>query len=161
MRTFRQPFKYILILFLGIAIFLGYSPAFAESAETNDKDAPHQGHNGFDWPGLYHGFPPCADCMGIKTTLALNKNNTYILITQNVGKSIREFVEKGKFTWGDKANTIILTPRKSSDTKRYLVGENTLIQLDNKGERISGADADRYILRRTDVSNAPPEHTLH
>jgi len=158
MRTFKQKLKQALTLSLLIAIFSGYGPVFAET-ETRAEDTDHAQHS-LDWPGIYNGFTPCADCNGIKTSLALNKNNTYILITQYVGKSPRDFVEKGKFTWGDKSNTIVLTPRNSSATKQYLVGENELIQLDSNGERISGDEASRYILRRTEVT-APPAHSTH
>ncbi|MDO9424354.1 MAG: copper resistance protein NlpE [Methylobacter sp.] len=157
MRTFRQQFKRILTFFLFGAIFSGYNPVFAETAETKDKDT-HHAPNSLDWPGIYYGFTPCADCNGIKTTLALNKNNSYILITQYVGKSEREFVEKGKFTSDNKSNTIVLTPRNSSTTQQYFVGENRLIQLDNNGNRISGKLAERYILRRTDIVQSSPSH---
>ncbi len=156
MRAFRQQFKQRLTFILFIAMFLGYNPVFAETVGTDDKDT-HHAQNSLDWPGIYYGFTPCDDCKGIKTKLALNKNNTYILISQYVGKSEREFVEKGKFTSGNKNNTIVLTPRNSSTTKLYFVGENMLIQLDNDGNRIS----DRYILRRTDVTEAPTSHSSH
>ena len=160
MRIFRQQFKQILTFFIFIAIFSGYNPVFAETAETKDEDT-HHAQNSLDWPGIYNGFTPCADCKGVKTTLALNKNNSYILITQYVGKSEREFVEKGKFTWGNKSNTIVLTPRNSSTTQQYFVGEKMLIQLDSNGNRISGKLADRYILRRTDITESSPSHSSH
>ena len=160
MRTFRQKLKRTLTFFLFIAIFSGYNPVFAESAETKDTDT-HHAQNSIDWPGVYHGFTPCVDCKGVKTTLALNKNNSYILITQYVGKSEREFVEKGKFTWDNQANTIVLTPRNSTATRQYFVGENMLVQLDNNGNRISGNLADRYILRRTDVTESAASHSSH
>lgn len=160
MRTYRQQFKQILTFFIFIVTFSGYNPVFAEPPEIKDTDT-HHAQNSLDWPGIYYGFTPCADCNGVKTTLALNKNNSYILITQYVGKSEREFVEKGKFTWGDKSNTIVLTPRNSSTTKHYFVGENRLIQLDNTGNRISGKLADRYILRRTDIAKSSPSHPSH
>jgi uncharacterized lipoprotein NlpE involved in copper resistance len=160
MRTFRQQFKQIPAFFLFIAVFSGYSPVFAETTGTQDQDA-HHAHNSLDWPGIYRGFTPCVDCAGVKTSLALNKNNSYILITQYAGKSPREFVEKGKFTWDDKANTIVLTPRNNSTAQQYYVGENMLIQLDSNGNRIAGELADRYILRRTDVVSEPPSHSAH
>lgn len=160
MRTFRQQFKQILAFFLFIAIFSGSNAIFAETAETKDADA-HHGQNSLDWPGVYRGFLPCDDCKGVKATLALNKNNSYILITKYVGKSEREFVEKGKFTSDNKNNTVILTPRDSSTTRQYFVGENMLIQLDNNGNRISGKLADRYILRRTEITESAPSHSAH
>ncbi|MBL6985743.1 MAG: copper resistance protein NlpE N-terminal domain-containing protein [Methylobacter sp.] len=159
MRTFRQPFKQLLTFFLLSVIFSGYNPAFAETAETRDSDK-HHAQNSADWPGVYYGFIPCNDCKGIKSTLALNNNNSYILITQYVGKSEREIVEKGRFTSGNQVNTIVLTSRKTSTTRQYLIGENRLIQLDDKGNRISGKLADRYILRRKSMTE-PAIHSSH
>ncbi len=158
MRTFRQQLKKSLTLLSVLALFSGYSPAYAENAESKDKDA-HHAHNSLDWPGIYFGSLPCADCVGIKTSLALNKNGSYMLITQYLGKSEREFVEKGKFTWGEKANTIVLTPKNGATAQQYLVDENVLIQLDSNGNRIAGKQAERYILRRTDITQSAPSHS--
>lgn len=158
MRTFKQHFKQILAFFLFIAFFSNHSLAFAETAETANIN---HAENSVDWPGVYYGFLPCDDCKGIKSTLALNKNNSYILITQNVGQSKRDIVEKGKFTSGDKSNTLVLTSRDGSTTRQYFVSENMLIQLDNNGNRVSGKLADRYILRRSDVTESPQSHSSH
>lgn len=155
MRTYKQKLKEILAFSLFTAVFSVYNPVFAET-----NDAQHA-QTSLDWPGIYNGFTPCADCNGVKTSLALNKNNTYILITQYVGKSPREFVEKGRFAARDQDNVIVLTPRKSAATKYYEVGEDTLTQLDDNGDRISGAEANRYTLRRTDVTRSPQEHSGH
>ncbi len=154
-----RQFKKILKFFLFIAIFSHYTPVFAETAETKD-DAGHHAQNSLDWPGIYYGFLPCDDCHGIKTTLALNKNNSYLLITQYVGKSEKEITEKGKFTSGNKINTLVLTPRNSSAPRQYLVDENRLIQLDDNGNRISGKLAERYILRKKDLKEPAP-HSSH
>ncbi|MDD4913929.1 MAG: copper resistance protein NlpE [Methylococcales bacterium] len=158
MQAFRQKFKAFLAFSLFIGFFSGYEPVFAQTAVTGDKDSHQHAQNSLDWPGIYQGFTPCADCVGVKTTLALNKNNTYILITQYAGKSEREFVEKGKFTWGNDSNTIVLTPRKGSTSQQYLIGENTLVQLDSNGKRFTGKLADRYILRRNDVTEKSSSH---
>jgi uncharacterized lipoprotein NlpE involved in copper resistance len=152
-----QTLKQILTFFLFIAIFQVCYPVFAE---TTDNDA-HHAQNSLDWPGIYLGFLPCDDCKGIKTTLALNKNNSYLLITQYIGKSEREIVEKGKFTSGDNSNTVILTPRDNSTKRQYLVAENQLIQLDDMGNRITGKLADRYILRRSDMAESKKPHSAH
>ncbi|MDD1605591.1 MAG: copper resistance protein NlpE, partial [Methylococcaceae bacterium] len=93
--------------------------------------------------------------------LALNKNNTYLLITQYVGKSEKEIVEKGKFTSGNQSNTLILTPRNSTQTRQYAVGEDRFIQLDSDGNRITGKLADRYILRRTDMTSKTQTSSHH
>lgn len=154
MRTLRPT----LTLLLFTAIFSNCSLVFAETADTHGT---HYVQQGIDWPGIYYGFTPCDDCKGVKSSLALNKNNTYTLITQYVGKSEREIVEKGKFIAGDKNNTLVLTPRNSEMTRHYLVGENSLIQLDDNGNRISGKLADRYILRRTDLTQPAQAHASH
>ncbi len=158
MQKTRQVFKQRINLAIFITMTLCYSPVFAETTDTN----AHHSQNSLDWPGIYYGFLPCDDCKGIKAKLALNKNNTYIFITQYIGKSEREFVEKGKYTEGDNSNTLVLTPRNSSASRLYLVDENRLIQLDENGNRITGKLADRYILRRNDVtSESPIPHSSH
>lgn len=158
MLTFRQQFK----LYLFVVIFSGCNPVFAETVEATDNNT-HHAQSGIDWPGIYLGFTPCDDCKGVKTTLALNKNNSYLLITQYIGKSPREIVEKGRFTWGDANNTIVLTPRdnSTSTTRQYFVGENILIELDKNGNRITGKLANRYILRRKDMTQSTPSHSGH
>ncbi len=84
-----------------------------------------------------------------------------MLMTQNVGQSKREIVEKGKFTWDDQNKIIVLTPRDNSTTRQYSVAENMLIQLDNNGNRFSGKLANRYILRRTDLIESSAPHSSH
>ncbi|CAG1020719.1 hypothetical protein DOJK_00529 [Patescibacteria group bacterium] len=88
-------------LFLCVVMLCGVGSVFAEENE-------HSQHK--NWSGLYLGFVPCPDCKGVKTTLALNPNGTYQLLTQYVGKSEREIVEKGKFAMDSETKTIILTP---------------------------------------------------
>ena len=149
--------KHIFTYALFIMLFSAVSPVYAETADTIDH-AQHHEQNNLDWPGIYHGFLPCDDCNGVKTTLGLNKNNTYILITQYIGKSEREIVEKGKFTAGNAANTLELTPRNNSITRHYFVDKDVLIQLDGSGNRITGKLADRYVLRRTDLKESTTSH---
>ena len=154
---------------LGFSMLLGavsmISAAFAETPAAQHDDAHHHAaaEENFEWPGIYTGFIPCADCIGVKTTVALNKNGSYILMTQFVGKSEREFVEKGKFAFNKASNTIVLTPRNgtTANSQQYLVGENSLIQLDNSGNKVTGKLADRYILRNTDITSNPPSHSGH
>lgn len=153
MRTYKRFFKKSLLLCGFLAMLSVTDFVFAEQPDT------HNAQKSLDWPGVYHGFVPCEDCKGIKTTLALNANGSYLLITQYIGKSDREIVEKGKFTWGNTSNTVVLTSRNGESTRQFLVGENTLTQLDNAGNRITGKQADRYTLTRTET--APPASGGH
>lgn len=144
-----QKFKPFLVFLLIAVIYLGCSPVFAET--TNNTDDQHI-QKSLNLSGLYLGFFPCDDCKGMRTTLALNKNNSYVLITIYVGKSDREFVEKGKFALGEDGKTLVLTPRKGSTiTQQYLIDDDMLIKLDEDGNRITKDSADRYILKRKDV----------
>jgi uncharacterized lipoprotein NlpE involved in copper resistance len=157
MATIRKIIKQFPALLL-ILLFIGFNPVFAETGEEN---APHA-QKTLNLSGLYLGFFPCDDCHGIKTTLALNKSGTYVFITQYVGKSDREFVEKGKFVLADNGDKIVLTPKKGSTTEQqYLIDDNMLIKLDENGERITSDGADRYILHRKDVINSPEQHSGH
>lgn len=160
MRLARKTFHLLSAVMLGMAVSASH-PVLAESAEPAAKDEHHQ-HASQDWPGIYNGLTPCADCIGIKTTLALNKNGSYLLMTQFLGKSEREFTEKGKFAPGEKANTLVLTPKNGSTSQQYLVEKDALIQLDSNGNRVTGKSADRYILRRNNITDNPPsQHSGH
>jgi uncharacterized lipoprotein NlpE involved in copper resistance len=160
MQTSKSKLKTRLVLFVVMAASSALNPVFAETAGADHKDAHHE-HKSQDWPGIYNGLTPCADCIGVKTTLALNKSGSYLLMTQFLGKSEREFVEKGKFAPGEKANILVLTPKTGSTAQQYLVEKDALIQLDSNGNRVAGKLADRYILRRTSVTDTPPEHSGH
>ncbi len=164
MKVSRQHYSKSLAWLCICGLLSIHHPVFAESAPSAES-AGHDAHHAQktqDWPGIYMGFLPCADCIGVKTTLALNKNNSYILITVNTGKSDREFVEKGKFTAGDKADTLVLTPKTGDKTRQYLVGKDTLTQLDEHGNRIAGKQAERFVLHRKDPSESEPaSHSGH
>lgn len=160
MQTLKPKLKKTLTFLIASSVYMTCCPVFAET--TTDIQGIHHEQASLDWPGLYFGFMPCADCKGMKTTLALNKNHTYVLSTQYVGKSIREFVEKGKFDWSDKKDTIVLTPRKGDATpQQYLVGEDKLTKLDENGNPFNGELAERYTLRRNDVTKQPEGHASH
>ena len=142
------------------ASMLAVHPVMAETAAA-DGSAEHQHQpDSTAWIGMYNGSTPCADCIGVKTTLALNKNNSYILITQFLGKSEREYVEKGKIVWINPHN-LQLTSKDGKVNHRYLLGDNSLTQLDDQGNRINGKQAERYVLRRHDITANPPSHSSH
>ncbi len=154
MNKLRQIIKASSAFLLVMALHSGWNPVFAETASISDEQRTQKPLN---LSGLFFGFTPCDDCQGVKTTLALNKNETYVFITQYVGKSDREFVEKGKFAVSsDNGNTLILTPRKGgTDTHQYLIDDDMLVKLDEDGNRITKDGADRYILRRKDIMKTP------
>jgi hypothetical protein len=80
-------------------------------------------------------------------------------VTQPARESSREYYEKGKYSWNDENQTVVLTPNKKSETRQYHIenGE-TLIQLKSDGSRITGDQADDYILRRSDTIKSREVH---
>ena len=154
MRVFSKSFK---MLMIASSFILNSSSVFAESA---DSTRVHHEQNNVDWSGIYLGFIPCADCKGVKTSLALNPNKTYILLTQYVGKSEREFVEKGTFIQNE--NKLTLTARKTGITHHYTIDNDQLIQTEENGQPVSAKLANRYILRKNKVvESAKSPHSGH
>ncbi len=103
--------------------------------------------NSLDWDGIYKGVTPCADCEGIETSLTLSKDNTYVLTTKYLGKSAKTKEMKGTFTWNTEGNTITLSTI-TNGPNQFFVGENQLTQLDMSGKKITGALAEKYILKK-------------
>ena len=98
-----------------------------------------------DYEGTYVGTLPTASGMGMTVTITL-ENGAYIKKTEYVGKD-GVFEDKGKYTFNKEGNMIILDGIVDSPNK-YLVHENSLIQLDIEGNRITGGLADQYVLQK-------------
>lgn len=118
------------------------------SGQINDK---HNSQNSLDWAGVYLGKLPCADCESIQVEIRLNKNLTYAVATKYMGKSDRVYRSNGQFKWDKSGSRIIIgkaaSPNIAAD--QYLVGENILIPLDSKGNKIqSSLPADSLNLKK-------------
>jgi hypothetical protein len=112
-----------------------------------------------DFHGVFYGFLPCKDCNGIKSTLSLKQKNNYLLVTQPAKESSKEVYEKGKYSWNDENNTVVLTPNKGSNIRQYLIkDEGTLILLNSDGTRRKEGEADSYTLRRSDTVKSREVH---
>lgn len=109
--------------------------------------SPDNPENLLDWAGTYRGILPCADCEGIETVITVNDNMTFTIKTKYLGKDDMVFEQKGDFLWNEEGNTIILN-EKNRIQRQYLVGENYLLQLDLKGNKITGEMADKYYLQK-------------
>ncbi|WP_192347063.1 copper resistance protein NlpE [Algoriphagus sp. Y33] len=116
-----------------------------EGAEpyTSDNSA-----TSLDWSGTYKGTVPCASCEGIETTLTLNSDFTYKIVTNYLGRNdALEEENTGSFTW-DETGSIITLEKVSQAPSLYKVGENRIWQLDMEGNMITGDLADHYILTK-------------
>lgn len=139
----------------------GFARAFAKSHQKESDNAAHKNHTdkSLEFHGIFYGFLPCDDCTGIKATLSLKQNNNYLLVTQPAKESSREFYEKGKYSWNDENQTVVLTPTKGGTKIRHyrIENEGTLIQLNDDGTRMAN-EADRYTLRSSDTVKSREVH---
>jgi len=138
----------------------GFARALAKNHQKNPNHASHENSSdkSLDFRGIFYGFLPCKDCTGIKATLSLKQNNNYLLVTQPAKESSREFYEKGKYSWNDKDQTVVLTPRAGSTTRYYRIeNEGTLIQMNDNGTRMVN-QSDRYTLKRSDMAKSREVH---
>ncbi|MFO7825284.1 MAG: copper resistance protein NlpE N-terminal domain-containing protein [Cyclobacterium sp.] len=103
--------------------------------------------NALDWEGTYEGTLPCADCEGIATSISLDREGKYVRTTRYLGKSEEKFRQEGRFEWNPAGNTISLSGVDDAPNQ-YLVGENQLFHLDSEGNRITGALAANYVLKK-------------
>jgi heat shock protein HslJ len=75
----------------------------------------------------------------------LDKNLSYVLQTQYLGKDEKVFLTQGTFKWNDNDSKITLD---NSEKQMYQVGEDKLFHLDKDGKRITGNLAANYIMEK-------------
>ena len=110
--------------------------------------ASDNSQNSFGWEGTYQGIIPCADCEGIKTEITIKYDLTYVIKTIYLGKADGKTFEKtGRFVW-DKTGSNITLEELNGNPVQFKVGENQLIQLDLEGKIITGALAEKYVLKK-------------
>ncbi|WP_305043287.1 copper resistance protein NlpE [Geoalkalibacter sp.] len=143
MKNLRSP------LILLILAWFGAGCAPQVSAPLPPVVDGHTSRIALDWPGVYAGVLPCADCAGIDTRLRLNADLTYVLETRYLGKDERVFARRGFFVWAEDGNIIHLRGLEDGPVS-YRVGENRLFQLDRQGRGIEGPLAETYVLNRAE-----------
>lgn len=100
------------------------------------------------WYGNYAGSLPCGDCKGILTRISLNKDKSYTLSSQYMGKEKKPTVYKGIYNLDNDKN--IVTLDAEGDHLKFLVVEkdSMIIKLDKFGDREKGGPAARYFLHK-------------
>ncbi|SKB61447.1 Heat shock protein HslJ [Soonwooa buanensis] len=136
---------------------LGFS-AFAiamlslSSCSTTPKSSLPDGHTAktsLDYPGVYLGVLPCADCSGIKTRIYLNKDNTYILQQDYLGKNGTSILENGTYSFDESGNVVNLKPKtKNGQSLKLFVGEDNISMLNQDGTKITTSLKDHYVLTK-------------
>lgn len=119
-----------------------YLNKLREEVNCNKPDG-HTAENSLDYWGTYKGVLPAADCPGIKTSISINKDKTYVSQTEYIGEK-NKFTEKGKYTID--GNIITLTSSENN-ISYYKVEEGRIRKLDNNKHIITGTMSDKYILK--------------
>ncbi|MEY3643823.1 MAG: hypothetical protein RLZZ207_517, partial [Bacteroidota bacterium] len=98
----------------------------------------------------YEGVLPCGHCEGIEIWLTLGEGGSFELKTNYLGlNDAREEQFSGKISWGSADSSQLLLVGLIGDMPgRYLRQENGLLHLDSNGEKITGPQATRYLLKR-------------
>lgn len=99
----------------------------ADGAHKGD-DPAHSSRNSLDWAGTYEGVLPCSGCRGVRTRLALNRDQRYELVTQALDPDGEVSVVRGRFGWLPGGNAIALERRHGG--QRVLVGEGRVALLE-------------------------------
>jgi len=134
----RKVFIFALIVILVITGLSACSKTGKTAGVQNPKTS-------LDWAGVYTGTIPAADVSGINVRMQINKNNTYELTYEYLDKP-NTFTFNGAFKWDDTSSVIIIDIADAPSF--YKVAENKLIQLDMKGNPITGDLADNYVLMK-------------
>ncbi len=92
------------------------------------KDAGFIPKDDLDYYGIYKGVLPCKRCMGIKTTLKLQRPNRYEKKLSYIQSSQERLYARGSFFWDRSGHNITL-----DDGSSYRVKENALLMLDGSG----------------------------
>lgn len=151
----KRNFK--LLLVIAIAISTAYACTNNNKNKSNTttevsqefKDE-HTAKNSIDWPGIYSGTLPCADCEGIDTELILNEDGTYSLTTSYIGVEdpATETIQ-GNFEWKEDGNQIHLQGiAEGSRSPYFKIEENRVKALDLEGNVITGELEAFYILAK-------------
>ncbi|MDO9594007.1 MAG: copper resistance protein NlpE N-terminal domain-containing protein [Lutibacter sp.] len=146
-------------LFITLILFTIISACNSNPKPEQNLDAmPDNSLNSLDWPGIYRGVLPCADCEGIETEIKLNADLTYVISSTYLGKNEEAFKEAGAFKWDEAGAKITLEnvdPKTSAN--QFLVGENMLFKLDAEGNRIEGDLKEMYQLKKVYLDNTIAE----
>lgn len=142
------------IIALAAVVFVGCKSGegnesydFTPIDKTSSIPTGDNSRTSLDWAGVYEGTTPCADCEGIKTTLRLNNDETFVLSQTYLGKGDKaSFKDEGTFAWDDNGSDVIVAA--DGITIRFKVGENEVTMLDMEGNVVSGALANFYVLKK-------------
>lgn len=148
--------KKTLILLMSVALFASCGNSKKEAVvetETITSEVvetvpdQHNAANSLDYEGTYKGVLPTASGEGMQVTITLGKDYKFTKDVLYIGeKETKKAQSSGSYKWDASGSVITLEDEEAPN--QYFVGENTLTQLDVDGNKITGAIADQYILKK-------------
>lgn len=120
------------------------APTAADSSALLTTTQPDSGAHSPN--GSYQGTLPCADCPGIDYQISLYDNSRYkTLMVYRERNQSRPVVDTG--TWKIEQDSMVRITLSGKSKQTFLFEDGRLYQLNEHGQRITGALADNYILR--------------
>jgi len=109
-------------------------------------------HQFDDFPVVFTGVTPCADCPGIDYTLVLEENR-FTELSHYIDRGENLFRNEG--TWTINSDTLKLFLTEEDIHKAFLFGDDSLTMLDRDLQKITGELEDNYTMDR-----APEEESI-
>lgn len=111
------------------------------AVETIDDMSPGE------MTGTYSGVVPCGDCDGIKTSLSLVDDGTFILNREYLGKDATDLQVTGTYEY-DEQSQIVTLENAADGPSKFLMLNGDIWLLDQNSNRIQGDLADQYVLTK-------------
>jgi hypothetical protein len=96
-----------------------------------------------NFAGEYHGIIQNPGIPGIRTSLILKDDSTYVMNMEFIDHRIKSLSESGKFTL---ENNIITIKYQNGDSKYYQLDNDKIHILDNRKQRIETLNSAYYTL---------------
>lgn len=102
--------------------------------------------------GIFEGTIPAASGPGIATTLTLNPDYTFTLVSKYLGEKPETFTDQGSYT----AEKGIITLKMQDGTNKYFkIGQQEMMMLNDEMKPAEGDMAKNYILKQTKAFPQP------
>jgi len=109
------------LIVLALAIVVSAAAQTGPGSPSATPPDMHNSRNSLDWAGTYEGVLPS----GTRTSLTLNRDGSYRLVTQPQGSQTPPTTVTGAFTWQPSGNAITLDQR--GGRQQFTVGEGRVI----------------------------------
>ncbi|MBF0597575.1 copper resistance protein NlpE [Faecalibacter rhinopitheci] len=105
--------------------------------------------NSIDYIGSYEGILPCIDtnCKEIELSLKLMPDNIFVYSTKRIDIDKEALMTTGTYHFEQDGNTIVLD-QISNVPNAFFIAEGKIYQLDKEQNKIEGANAEKFILKK-------------